>query len=199
MGLGPGDMIAVNLETGEFKDNHSVKNEIKSKYPYKKWMEEEAIYIHRKEFQASSPPLEEKEREEKTMKLIQEQTKFGWGLEDMEMIISDMASTGKESTFSMGDDIPLAVLSTRPHVLYDYFKQRFAQVTNPAIDPLREGAVMSLKMSLGGKKSVLLPSKEGAQMVHLESPVLNNNEFDMIMNIDAGTSTSSTFNPTILS
>lgn len=82
---------------------------------------------------------------------VVQQAAFGWSSEDVEMQIADMAGTGKETTFSMGDDIPLAVLSERPHVLYDYFKQRFAQVTNPPIDSLREGAVMSLEMSLGKK------------------------------------------------
>ncbi|CAN0366551.1 unnamed protein product [Scytosiphon promiscuus] len=68
-----------------------------------------------------------------------------------------MAKSGKESTFCMGDDIPLAVMSEQPHVLYDYFKQRFAQVTNPPIDPLREGTVMSLEMSLGQRGNVMKP------------------------------------------
>ena len=74
---------------------------------------------------------------------------YGYSLEDVEMIIHAMAQDGKEPTFCMGDDIPLSILSARPHVLYDYFKQRFAQVTNPPIDPLREKLVMSLVTQLG--------------------------------------------------
>eukprot|EP00968_Pinguiococcus_pyrenoidosus_P029101 scaffold8318_cov659-Pinguiococcus_pyrenoidosus.AAC.1 len=91
-----------------------------------------------------------------------------------------MANTGKEATFCMGDDAPLAVLSTKPHVLYDYFKQRFAQVTNPAIDPLREGMVMSLKMSLGKKGNSLQPVEENARLLHIDSPVLHEGDMAFI-------------------
>lgn len=96
------------------------------------------------------------------------------------MQIADMAGAGKETTYSMGDDAPQAVLSERPHVLYNYFKQRFAQVTNPPIDPLREGVVMSLAMTLGKKESIYKVSEKGARLIHLESPVLNQAEMDRI-------------------
>jgi glutamate synthase (ferredoxin) len=108
------------------------------------------------------------------------QASFGWSLEDIGMQIADMAGSGKETTYSMGDDAPLAALSTRPHPLYNYFKQRFAQVTNPPIDPLREGVVMSLAMTLGKKESIYKVSERGARLIHLESPVLNENEMDRI-------------------
>ena len=89
------------------------------------------------------------------------------------MQINDMASSAKETTYSMGDDAPIAVLSERPHPLYNYFKQRFAQVTNPPIDPLREGVVMSLEMTLGKKQSIYKVSEKGARIVKLSSPVLS--------------------------
>jgi glutamate synthase (ferredoxin) len=96
------------------------------------------------------------------------------------MQIADMAGSAKETTYSMGDDAPLACLSERPHPLYNYFKQRFAQVTNPPIDPLREGIVMSLAMTLGKKESIYKVSENGARLIHLESPVLNGAEMDRI-------------------
>jgi glutamate synthase (ferredoxin) len=96
------------------------------------------------------------------------------------MQIQDMAGSAKETTYSMGDDAPISVLSERPHPLYNYFKQRFAQVTNPPIDPLREGVVMSLAMTLGKKESIYKVSEEGARLIHLESPVLNSAEMDQI-------------------
>mmetsp|Transcript_21791 Transcript_21791/g.32183 ORF Transcript_21791/g.32183 Transcript_21791/m.32183 type:complete len:1121 (+) Transcript_21791:2-3364(+) len=96
------------------------------------------------------------------------------------MQIADMAGAGKETTYSMGDDAPVSALSTRPQPLYNYFKQRFAQVTNPPIDPLREGVVMSLAMTLGKKESIYQVSELGARLIHLESPVLNDNEMDRI-------------------
>jgi glutamate synthase (ferredoxin) len=104
------------------------------------------------------------------------QASFGWGLEDIGMQIQDMAGAAKETTYSMGDDAPLACLSERPHPLYNYFKQRFAQVTNPPIDPLREGVVMSLGTTLGKKESIYKVSEKGARLIHLESPVLNGAE-----------------------
>ena len=96
------------------------------------------------------------------------------------MQIADMAGTSKETTYSMGDDAPIAVLSERPHVLYNYFKQRFAQVTNPPIDPLREGVVMSLAMTLGKKESIYKVTEKGARLIHLESPILNSAEMEQI-------------------
>merc|ERR1712071_118229 len=113
------------------------------------------------------------------------QATFGWGLEDIGMQISDMAGSGKETTYSMGDDAPLAVLSERPHVMYNYFKQRFAQVTNPPIDPLREGVVMSLAMTLGKKESIYKVSEKGARLIHLESPVLNAAEMEEITQLSS--------------
>jgi glutamate synthase (ferredoxin) len=108
------------------------------------------------------------------------QGSFGWSLEDIGMQIQDMAGSAKETTYSMGDDAPIAVLSERPHVLYSYFKQRFAQVTNPPIDPLREGVVMSLAMTLGKKESIYKVSEKGARLIHLKSPVLNEAEMERI-------------------
>lgn len=108
------------------------------------------------------------------------QSTFGWSLEDISMQIADMAGAAKETTYSMGDDAPLSCLSERPHPLYSYFKQRFAQVTNPPIDPLREGVVMSLAMTLGKKESIYKVSEKGARLIHLESPVVNDAEMARI-------------------
>jgi glutamate synthase (ferredoxin) len=105
---------------------------------------------------------------------------MGFTAEDFDLIIGDMAALGKEPTFCMGDDIPLAVLSDKPHLLYDYFKQRFAQVTNPPIDPLREKLVMSLEMHLGERHPALKPRAEAASVIHLETPVLNEAELAAI-------------------
>lgn len=103
---------------------------------------------------------------------------YGWGTEDVEVQITAMASSGMEATYSMGDDAPLAALSAMPHTLFDYFKQRFAQVTNPPIDPLREGAVMSLAMFIGPRGDPLSLEGQGTKRVKIPSPVLNAAEFD---------------------
>lgn len=141
-------------------------------HPYGKWIEE-----NRKDIKKSSFS-DDRLYDDATTTFAQ--STFGWSLEDISMQIADMAGSGKETTYSMGDDAPLAVLSERPHPTYNYFKQRFAQVTNPPIDPLREGIVMSVAMTLGKKESVNRVGPQGARLIHLESPVLNENEMAQI-------------------
>lgn len=170
--LGPGMMINVDLATGEFKDNIAIKSEIASRHPYGEWLAKNRKDVSKMEFD------EDRLYDEATTTFAQ--GSFGWGLEDIGMQIQDMAGSGKETTYSMGDDAPIAVLSERPHTPYNYLKQRFAQVTNPPIDPLREGVVMSVAMTLGKKESIYKVSEKGARLIHLESPVLNANEMDRI-------------------
>jgi len=170
--LGPGQMINVDLKTGEFKDNIAIKSEIASRHPYGEWIAKNRKDVEKMEF--------ETERLYNDATTTFAQGSFGWGLEDIGMQIQDMAGSAKETTYSMGDDAPIAVLSERPHTPYNYFKQRFAQVTNPPIDPLREGVVMSVAMTLGKKESIYKVSEKGARLIHLQSPVLNANEMDRI-------------------
>eukprot|EP01082_Thalassiosira_pseudonana_P009607 g8482.t1.1.5e17418a g8482 g8482.t1 contig3:198870-203696(-) len=170
--LGPGQMINVDLATGEFKDNIKIKSEIASRHPYGEWLKKGRKDVTKMGFS------EERIYDDATTTFAQ--GTFGWGLEDIGMQIQDMAGSAKETTYSMGDDAPIAVLSERPHTPYNYFKQRFAQVTNPPIDPLREGVVMSVAMTLGKKESIYKVSEKGARLIHLESPVLNTNEMDRI-------------------
>lgn len=172
--LGPGQMINVDLEGGEFKDNIKIKSEIASRHPYGEWMEK-----HRKDVKKLDNKADGERLYDDATATFAQGT-FGWSLEDIGMQIQDMAGSGKETTYSMGDDAPQAVFSERPHVLYNYFKQRFAQVTNPPIDPLREGVVMSLAMTLGKKESIYKVSEKGARLIHLESPVLNKAEMEEI-------------------
>lgn len=175
--LGPGQMIAVDLETNEVLKNWEIKQRIAATYPYGEWLKQHRQNLPAGAF-ADSIKLE-------PQTLLRHQTAFGYTAEDLEMVISDMASTGKEPTFCMGDDIPLAVLSQRPHLLYDYFKQRFAQVTNPPIDPLREGMVMSLTMQLGERGNLLEAKPENARMLKINSPVLNEAELAWIKDQNA--------------
>jgi glutamate synthase (ferredoxin) len=125
--LGPGQMLAVDFETHEVLKNWEIKERVAGQAPYGDWLKQYRVELN-------SQPFEENQQLE-SQPWMTLQTAFGYGLEDMEMVISDMASLGKEPTFCMGDDIPLAVLSDKPHLLYDYFKQRFAQVTNPPLIP----------------------------------------------------------------
>ena len=142
-------------------------------HPYGEW-----IARQRKDVKKMEPTSERIYEKDATVTFAQ--STFGWSLEDIAMHIQDMAGSAKETTYSMGDDAPLAVLSEQPHTPYNYFKQRFAQVTNPPIDPLREGIVMSLAMTLGKKESIYKVSEKGARLIHLDSPILTDSEMNQI-------------------
>ena len=164
--LAPGQMIAVDLQKQEILKNWDIKERIAKKHPYGEW-----IAGHRQGIRSELFSEETLFKNPETV--LQQQTAFGCTAEDLEMVIISMATQGKEPTFCMGDDTPLAILSSKPRLLYDYFKQRFAQVTNPPIDPLRESLVMSLNMSLGERGKLLEPKPESAKLLRLDSPFLN--------------------------
>ena len=170
--LGPGQTIVVDLQTKEILRNWDVKQRVAQQKPYGEWVKQYRQTIKTQE------PVDELQLD--ADELLRQQTAFGYTAEDIEMIIQSMAVQGKEPTYCMGDDIPLAVLSDKAHLLYDYFKQRFAQVTNPPIDPLRESLVMSLSMPLGAKGNLLDIQPEDARSIGLESPVLNETELKAI-------------------
>lgn len=185
--LGPGHMIAVDLETHQAQTNWEIKAEIAAAHPYGDWLRS-----HRQSL-APLPFPDAPQAEPSTC--FQQQVAYGYSLEDVEMVIQTMAKDGKEPTFCMGDDIPLSILSSRPHVLYDYFKQRFAQVTNPAIDPLREKLVMSLVTQLGRRGNLLDHAPDSARLLKLNSPVINETELTTIRDADFGAQTLSTLYP----
>lgn len=169
--LGPGQAIAVDLEQHQILKNWDIKQQVAQRYPYGEWL------ANRQTLQPQAFP---DATQLDTENLLRQQIAFGYTTEDVEMIVEEMASQGKEPTFCMGDDIPLAVLSDKPRLLYDYFKQRFAQVTNPAIDPLRESLVMSLSLQLGERGNLLDTQPEYAHLLKLDSPILNDAELEQI-------------------
>ncbi|KAF7819096.1 ferredoxin-dependent glutamate synthase, chloroplastic [Senna tora] len=171
--LGPGMMITVDLVGGQVFENTEVKKRVALSNPYGKWVKENLRTFNPVNF-LSAAVLDNDA-------ILRHQQAFGYSSEDVQMVIESMASQGKEPTFCMGDDIPLAALSQRPHMLFDYFKQRFAQVTNPAIDPLREGLVMSLEVNIGKRGNILEVGPENASQVILSSPVLNEGELESLL------------------
>jgi glutamate synthase (ferredoxin) len=185
--LGPGQMLAVDLVQHRLLRNWDVKAEAAERHPYAAWIAEHRRTLPTGRWQG--------ERQRSELELLQLQTAFGFTAEDLELVIEEMAAQGKEPTYCMGDDIPLAVLSSKPHLLYDYFKQRFAQVTNPPIDPLRERLVMSLDMHLGRRGSALRPDPAGAAVLHLSTPVLNESELAALADQGLGLATLSTLLP----
>ena len=183
--LGPGQMFCVDLLEEAVLDNWTIKHTVAIKQPYQTWLRN-----YRKSLDSCSYIDDSGADHDQ---IIRMHTAFGYTNEDIELVIEHMASASKEPTFCMGDDIPLAILSDKPHLLYDYFKQRFAQVTNPAIDPLRESLVMSLDVYLGPKGNILQPSGPLASSLKLSSPVLNENELKALSYTDFKTITVETF------
>ncbi|MBO9999034.1 MAG: glutamate synthase large subunit [Cyanobacteria bacterium SID2] len=180
--LGPGQTFAVDLENHRVLKNWDIKRQVAAQNPYGTWIAARPVLGSR----------DAKPFEVEASQLVQQQTCFGYTKEDVDMIVVPMATDGKEPTYCMGDDIPLAVLSDKPRLLYDYFKQRFAQVTNPAIDPLREGLVMSLNMMLG-RRSNLLNAQPGVdRLLKIDSPILTEGEFAGLQNSALNTVTLST-------
>jgi glutamate synthase (ferredoxin) len=165
--LGPGQMLALDLERGKLLEDDQIKRRVAARHPYGRWLRDERLGLPRSGA-APAPPG--------GAGLLRRQTAFGYTSEDVDLVLRPMALHGHEPVFSMGDDIPLAVLSDKPHTLYDYFKQRFAQVTNPPIDPLRERNVMSLATYLGPRRNLLETAAEHARLVKLESPLLDEAE-----------------------
>ncbi len=170
--LGPGQMLAVDLENQQLLKNWDIKRKVAQQAPYGEWVRQGQKTVELESF-PNAPKMDNNE-------VFQKQSAFGYTAEDLELIIQPMVTDGKEPVFCMGDDIPLAVLSEKPRLLYDYFKQRFAQVTNPAIDPLRESLVMSLQMSLGERGNLLQASPENAQLLKIKTPVLNDAELEAV-------------------
>ncbi|KAL2952563.1 hypothetical protein AAZX31_19G117500 [Glycine max] len=171
--LGPGMMITVDLLGGQVYENTEVKKRVALSSPYGNWIKENLRTLKLGNFLSASVLDNEA--------VLRHQQAFGYSSEDVQMVIESMAAQGKEPTFCMGDDIPLAALSQKPHMLFDYFKQRFAQVTNPAIDPLREGLVMSLEVNIGKRRNILEIGPENASQVMLSSPVLNEGELESLL------------------
>ncbi|RZC20404.1 Ferredoxin-dependent glutamate synthase 1, chloroplastic/mitochondrial isoform A [Glycine soja] len=171
--LGPGMMITVDLPGGQVYENTEVKKRVALSSPYGNWIKENLRSLKPGNFLSASVLDNEA--------VLRHQQAFGYSSEDVQMVIESMAAQGKEPTFCMGDDIPLAALSQKPHMLFDYFKQRFAQVTNPAIDPLREGLVMSLEVNIGKRRNILETGPENASQVMLSSPVLNEGELESLL------------------
>ncbi|MCX6149870.1 MAG: glutamate synthase large subunit [Ignavibacteriales bacterium] len=163
--LSPGKMLLADLIQNRVVPDKEIKAKISRQKPYRRWIKDNIIEL-RGLFTPGSIP------EENPEELLQKQHAFGYTEEELKMIINPMASRSQEAVGSMGNDTPLAILSNRPQSLFAYFKQRFAQVTNPAIDPLREELVMSLESFVGGEGSLLEETPEHFRGFKLSHPIL---------------------------
>jgi len=177
--VGPGQILVVDTEEGKIMHSEDVAKYLKVREPYAKWVREKTSYLEAKlsEDTADMMPLSEEEGEQH-MKMFQVT------FEETDQVFRPLAEKGAEGTGSMGDDTPIAVLSRQVRPLYDYFRQQFAQVTNPPIDSLRETIVMSLETRLGRELNVFEETSEHADRIVLHSPILSPRKFYTLKNID---------------
>jgi len=173
--VGPGEVLVVDTRRGEVIRNVDAKLEVAGRRPYARWV---ARYMARLEPDASRvPPGPDPEE------LGRLQRAFGYGFEDLRHVLEPMGGTGADAVWSMGDDTPIPPLSKLPQSVYAYFRQRFAQVTNPPIDSLRESMVMSLRMHLGRRGSPLLERPSYARMLRIEHPIMLPDEMAALHNV----------------
>ncbi len=174
--LQPGKILLVDTQEGKIYYDGEIKQQLASEHPYRQWLSTNRIQLEK---------LKSGRHVENGMKdLLKKEMIFGYTEEAISATIIPMATTGQEPTASMGNDTPLAVLSDRPQVFFNYFRQQFAQVTNPAIDSIREELVMSLTEYIGRVGTgILTPDETNCKMVRLPHPILNNTELDILCNI----------------
>lgn len=174
--LRPGKMLIVDMEEGKVLHDAELKEQLASQFPYRDWLEKNRIKLDK----ISSGRKVKNEVDEMTRLL----RSFNYHREEVEKIITPMIVDAKEPVNSMGNDTPLAVLSNQPQLLFNYFRQHFAQVTNPPIDPLREELVMSLDSYIGAiNLNLMEPTSDLCKMVELKRPILTNQELDILCNL----------------
>ena len=171
--LRPGHMFLVDTVEGRQISDNEIKSKVSRRKPYRRWLEENRIELRGLFDAPRLVPTDSKT-------IAQRMRAFGYTSEELRTVLTPMAVNGQEPIGSMGNDTPLAVLSDRPKLLFNYFKQLFAQVTNPPIDPLREGLVMSLMMFTGRRPNILQESPQHCRQLKLPHPVLTNEDIDRL-------------------
>ena len=174
--LQPGKILLVDTQEGKIYYDGEIKEQLAKAHPYREWLNENRVQLEKlKSGRKVDNSVSDLER-----RLME----FGYGQEDIDKTIIPMATAGQEPVAAMGNDTPLAVISDRPQIFFNYFRQQFAQVTNPAIDPIREELVMSLTEYIGAVgTNILTPDASNCKMVRLPQPVLTNTQLDILCNI----------------
>ena len=176
--LQPGKMLLIDLEQGRIVDDDDIKARLSSVRPYQEWLDRTQIVLE--DLPATATPVAKPNR----LTLLDRQQAFGYTQEDLKFLMSPMALTGQEAVGSMGTDTPISALSSRPKLLYSYFKQVFAQVTNPPIDPIREELVMSLLSFIGPRPNLLgIDDTTPQRRLEVRQPVLTNQDLEKIRSI----------------
>ncbi|WP_075343683.1 glutamate synthase large subunit [Tenacibaculum agarivorans] len=175
--LEPGKMFLVDMNAGRIIEDEEIKSEIISKHPYKKWVKEQALPLSKIPYTNNTIPKEKTDY--KTRLRL-----FGYTTEEIDHIIAPMAKNAKEGIGSMGTDTPLAVLSDKPQLLYNYFKQLFAQVTNPPLDGIREEIITDISLAIGSDRNIFDIIPEQANKLRIKNPVISNEDLDKIKNLE---------------
>ena len=175
--LQPGRMFLIDTQEGRIVSDEEIKGHIASEQPYRVWLDEYLISL---DDLAETPHTPEPDH----ATVVERQQAFGYTYEDLRIVMSPMALQGVEAIGSMGNDTPLAVLSDKPQPLFNYFKQLFAQVTNPPIDSLREEIITSTETTIGSEKNLINPRPDSCHLIKLKSPILSNDELARLRHIN---------------
>lgn len=176
--LEPGKMFLVNMEEGRIVNDEEIKEEIAVRHPYKEWLDKNLVHL--RDIPYNDCPLFLNEATVQKRKAV-----FGYTLEDINTIILPMGKTAKEPLGSMGSDTPIAILSDRPQLIYNYFKQLFAQVTNPPLDGIREELITDISLTLGSDHNIFEFSELHCRKLKIKNPVISKEDLDKIKNYDA--------------
>ena len=176
--LQPGRILLIDTEKGRIISDDEAKDEIASEHPYGQWLDEHLIPLK------DLPAVEPKEPAKDHDKILQRQQAFGYTFEDQRIFLGPMSKIGRDPVGSMGNDASLAVLSNRPQLLYNYFKQLFAQVTNPPLDPLKEEIITSSETTIGTERNLLVPEPESCRQIGLDTPVISDEELEQLRRVD---------------
>jgi glutamate synthase (ferredoxin) len=174
--LQPGRMFLVDIEQGRIIADEELKREIAAEKPYAQWLRDNLVALE------DLPEASHVHEPDHQTVLLRQQA-FGYTTEDLKILMAPMAAGGNEAVGSMGTDTPLAVLSDRPQLLYNYFKQLFAQVTNPPVDAIREELIMSVDTTIGAEQNLLDPTPRSARQIKLKSPILKNEELEKLRHL----------------
>ena len=180
--VGPGELMVIDTEKGRILQSEETDNDLQKRHPYKVWMSKNVKRLTPYE-DLPDEHLGQRNFDDVTLATYQKQ--FGYSFEELDQVLRVLGENGYEATGSMGDDTPFAVLSSRPRIIYDYFRQKFAQVTNPPIDPLREAHVMSLATSIGREMNVFAEAEGQAHRVSFKSPVLLYSDFQQLTTLES--------------
>jgi glutamate synthase (ferredoxin) len=180
--LQPGRMFLVDMEEGRIVADEEIKTKIATEHPYREWINQHMVELA----QVKDASVADTGADTEIPALLQRQMAFGYTFEELRLLLTPMARDGVEAVGAMGADTPLAVLSDRPKLLYEYFQQLFAQVTNPPIDSIREEIITSAETTIGSERNLLKPEPESCHLIELKTPILSNEELAKLKHINEG-------------